>query len=105
MSTVLQSKLKLDYSLKNMSVTTGRSYLLKLIEQIEMVIKRMGWKVMYCDMKVNNIKIETYGLKSQEAPPPINELTAFENDLIELVTNIIKFQTVHNQLQGINPTI
>ena len=70
-----------------------------------MVIKRMGWKVMYCDMKVNNIKIETYGLKSQEAPPPINELTAFENDLIELVTNIIKFQTVHNQLQGINPTI
>ena len=43
--------------------TTERSYLLKLIEQIEMVIKRMRWKVIYCNMK-GSIKTETYGLKS-----------------------------------------
>ena len=45
-----------------------------------------------------SIKTETYGLKSQKTPPPMNELAAFENDLIELVKNI-KFRTVHNQLQ------
>ena len=45
-----------------------------------------------------SIKTEPYGLKSQKTPPPINELVAFENDLIELVKNI-KFRTVHNQLQ------
>ena len=45
-----------------------------------------------------SIKTETYTLKSQKTPPPINELAAFENDLIELVKNI-KFWTVHNQLQ------
>ena len=45
-----------------------------------------------------SIKTETYGLKSQKTPPPINELAAFENDLIELVKSI-KFRTVHNQLQ------
>ena len=84
--------------MKNISVTTERSYLLKLTEQIEMVIKRMRWKVIYCDMKGNRIKTETYGLKSQKTPPPINELAAFENDLIELVKNI-KFRTVQNQLQ------
>ena len=50
-------------------------------------------------MKENSIKTETYGLKSQITPPQINELAAFENDLIELVKNI-KFGTVHNQLQG-----
>ena len=50
-------------------------------------------------MKGNNIKTETYGLKSQKTPSPINELAAFENDLIELVKNI-KFPTVHNQLQA-----
>ena len=81
-------KLKSDYSIKNIPVTTKRSYLLKLIEQIEMVIKRMRWKVIYCDMKGNSIKTETYGLKSQKTPPPINKLAAFENDLIELVENI-----------------
>ena len=84
--------------MKNIPVTTERSYLLKLIEQIEMVIKIMRWKVIYCDMKGNRNKTETYGLKSQNTPPPINELAAFENDLIELVKNI-KFRTVQNQLQ------
>ena len=39
-------------------------------------------------MKGNNIKAEAYGLKSQKTPPPINELAAFENDLIELVKNL-----------------
>ena len=81
-------KLKSDYSIKNRPVTTKRSYLLKLIEQTEMVIKRMRWKVIYCDMKGNSIKTETYGLKSRNTPPPINELAAFENDLTELVKNI-----------------
>ena len=81
-------KLKSDYSIKNIPVTTKRSYLLKLIEQIEMVIKRMRWKLIYCDMKENSIKTEAYGLKSQKTSPPINELAAFENDLIELVENI-----------------
>ena len=77
----MMEKLKFDYSMKNIPVTTERSYLLKLIEQIEMVIKRMRWKVIYCSMK-GSIKTETYGLKSQKTPPPINKLAAFENDLI-----------------------
>ena len=84
--------------MKNIPVTTERSYPLKLIEQIEMVIKRMRWKVIYCDMKGNRIKTETYGLKSQKTSPPLSELAAFENDLIELAKNI-KFRTVQIQLQ------
>ena len=40
-------KVKFDYSMKNMPVTTERSYLLKLIEQIKMGIKRMRCKVIY----------------------------------------------------------
>ena len=77
----MMEKLKFDYSMENIPITTERSYLLKLIEQIEMVIKRMRWKVIYWDMK-GSIKTETYGLKSQDGQPPINELAALENDLI-----------------------
>ena len=94
----MMEKLKFGFLMKSIPLTTERSYLLKLIEQIKMVIKRMRWKVIYCGMKGNSIKTETYGLKNQNAPPLINELAACENDLIELVKNI-KFRTVHNQLQ------
>ena len=74
----MTEKLKFDYSMKNIPVTTERSYFLKLIEQIEMVIKIMRWKIIYCNMKGNRIKTETYGLKSQKTPSRINELAALE---------------------------
>ena len=61
-------------------------------------MKRIRWKVIYCDLSGNSIKTEACALKSQNIPPPINELAAFENNLTELVKNI-KFRAVHNQLQ------
>ena len=71
---------KFDYSMKNILVTIEIFYLLKLIGKIELVIKRMRWKVIYCDMKGNSIETKTYGLKSQKTLPPIDESAAFEND-------------------------
>ena len=62
----MMEKLKFDYSMKNIPVTIERSYLLKLIEQIEMFIKRMRWKVIYCDMKGNRIKTENIWVKESE---------------------------------------
>ena len=41
----MMERLKFYYLMKNIPVTTERSYLLKLIEQIEIVIERMRWKV------------------------------------------------------------
>ena len=73
----MMEAIKFDYSMKNILVTTEIIYLLKLIEKIEMVIKRMRWKVIYCDMKGNSIETKTYWLKSQKTPPPINESAAF----------------------------
>ena len=70
-------KLKFDYSMRNISVTTGRSYLLKLIQKIEVVSKRMRWKVIYCDTKRNSIK--TWVRESKDTSPPIKKLAAFEN--------------------------
>ena len=75
-----------------------------------MVIKRMRCKVIYCYMK-ESIETETYGLKCQETPHPINKLPTFENNLIEL----IKIYQIPNSTQPatknvkirykINPTI
>ena len=52
-------------------------------------------------MKGNSIRTETRELKSQKAPPPIKELAAFENDLVELVRNI-KFQIRYKVNSTIN---
>ena len=79
-------KLDFDYSMKNIPVTTEKGYFLKLIKQIEIVIKRV------------RIRIEKYGLNSQKTAPPIKKLPAFENDLIKLVKSI-KFRVVHSQPQ------
>lgn len=53
--------------MKNIPATTERRYLLKLIEQTEMVIKRMRWKVINRGMKGSSIK----------QTPPINKLAPF----------------------------
>ena len=72
----MMEKLKFDYSLKNIPVTTERSYLLKPIEQIEMVIKRMHWKVIYCGMK-GNLWVE----ESEDTTSDQRSSSFFDNDL------------------------
>ena len=54
--------------MKNIAVTTKQ-----LIEQIEIVIKRMRWKVIYQDMMGNKNETGIHGLKSQKTPPLINK--------------------------------
>ena len=55
--------------MKNIGIPQNKTYLLQLIEEIEMVIKRMRWKVLYNGKKeTNSIKTEWYGLKSSKTP-------------------------------------
>ena len=42
-------KLKFEYSTKNISVPSEKSYKLQLIEKIEMVIKQTRWKAIFQD--------------------------------------------------------
>ena len=42
------------YSTKNMPIPTERNYKLQLIEKTELFIKKIWWKAIFYDMKVNN---------------------------------------------------
>ena len=59
-------KLQFDYSYKNIPIPTERNYKLQLLEKIELVIKRMRWKVHFYnekkDVKENKTQMipETY---------------------------------------------
>ena len=92
-------KINFGYSMKNIGIPQNKTYLLQLIEKIEMVIKRMRWKVL-CNGKkeTNSIKTEWYRLKSSKTLKQVKELIPFENDLIVLVQNI-RFGNTRNDFQ------
>ena len=37
-------KLDIDYSLKNVPISSNESYFIKVIEKVESVVKRMYWR-------------------------------------------------------------
>ena len=50
----MMDKINFGYSMKNIGIPQNKTYLLQLIEEIEMVIKRMRWKVLYNGKKETN---------------------------------------------------
>ena len=92
-------KVNLNYSTKNIPIPSERSYLRKLTEKIELVIKRMWWKAIhYNEGKGRRNQTEWYGLRSTRCPGKVNERVPFEKDLTALV-KVIKFRKVKNQFQ------
>ena len=61
--------------MKKIGIPQNKTYLLQLIEKIEMVIKIMSWKVL-CNGKKerNSMKTEWYGLKSSNTPKQVKNL-------------------------------
>ena len=95
----MMDKINFGYSMKNIGIPHNKTYLLQLIEEIKMVIKRMIWKVL-CNGKkeTNSIKREWYGLKSSKTRKQGKELIPFENDLIAFIQNI-RFTKTKNHFQ------
>ena len=96
-------KLNFGYSLKNIPTPNERTYKLKLIEKIELLIKHMRWKAIFFTNRnskpSNNTAEAKFGSKSNQCPPQVKELMAFEDDLIKLVKEI-RFRKVKNQFQN-----
>ena len=67
-------KVNFGYSLNNIPTPNERTYKLRLIEKIELFIKKLRWKAIFF---INNSKETTescasgsvYGLKSNKCPP------------------------------------
>ena len=94
----MMEKVNFGYSIKNIPIPSERTYLLQLMEKVEMVITRMRWKAIHFnnnDSRDNNKEENTewYGLKSLYSPRQVKELITFESDLVELIRNI-KFKNL-----------
>lgn len=94
-----------NYSVKNIPIPPRNTYIKKLIEKVESVIKRMRWKAFFYDndnhdkesVSENQSK-NKFGFKSRKCPPKIDEINAFESDLLKMVKNI-SFNNNHDHFQ------
>ena len=92
-SALKMEKITFNYSMKNIPVPPRNTYMKKLIEKTESVIKRMRWKAFFSE-KNNDTTQHTeeqdnkYGFKTRKCPPQNESLNSFEADMLEMIRNI-----------------
>ena len=91
-------RLYTDYSNKNIPIPSQNEYRLQLISKVEHLLKRMRWKTLQFQGKLESDNKETYGFKSRKCPNGIDELSKFEDDLMLMIKNI-EFRNVSNTFQ------
>ena len=85
------------YSMKNIPIPSRNSYMYKLIEKTELLLKRMRWKAFFFDKEPES-NDDSYNTiyKSKKCPPQIQDLKLFESDIIKMIENI-KFKVTSNE--------
>ena len=82
-------KINLNYSTKNIPLPPRNEYMNRLIEKTEHFLRRLRWKAhFFLSGEAETPHKETYGFKSRNSPPKINELIPFEEGMLDLIHNI-----------------
>ena len=84
----------MSYSDKNIPIPSRQDYKIHLLSKTEKFIKRIRWKALEFLGKLESTEKETYGFKSRNCPPIVEEVANFEHDLMMMIKNI--------QLRNIN---
>ena len=88
-------RLNINYSKNKIPIPTEKEYKIQLIAKVERFTKRMKWKALEFLGKLGPNEKETFGFKSHNCPPFVNELAEFESGLLTIVHNI-EFRPVRN---------
>ena len=91
-------KFNLPYSRKNIPIPSKHGFMQMLVAKTESFIRRMRWKLLAFDGTLAPSDKKTFGFRTMKYPPPLPELTKFEDDLMTMVRNI-EFRSVKNVLQ------
>ena len=82
-------RVRFDYAIKNIPIPSPNAYITKIVEKSEIFIRRMRWKVyFYLTPNTTQDRKQTFGFKSNNSPPAIEELKKFEECMLNLVSNI-----------------
>ena len=91
-------RFNLNYSKKNIPLPDKDEYKLILTAKTNSLIKRMRWKALEFLGQLPTTFKETYGFRSKNSPPVVQQLSKFEEDLFSLVQKV-EFRNVDNELQ------
>ena len=100
-------KFTIDYSTKNIPTGNKQTYMTRLYDMTAKFLNRMRWKAYHFkdkDSSSNDIMTEDncndglFTFPSKKSAPPIEELSAFENDLYDMIRKI-KFRRYTNNFQ------
>ena len=89
--------------MKNIPIPPRNTFLKKLIEKTESVIKRMRWKAFFYEKSSkedtpNDDRNNKFGFKSRKCPPQNEDLAPFETDLLNMIKHI-QFKNTHDNFQ------
>ena len=87
-------------SLKNIPIPSKDSYMKLLLAKTGDFIERLRWKTFFfLNPKQGVEDLETFGFNTTKSAPQSKELVNFENDLIELVSEVKFKDRITNQFQ------
>ena len=94
------NKLNLQYSLKNIPIPSKLQYHKQLVSKVENFLTRLRWKMFFILNPANHAtQKETYGFKKNNSCPQMKELKPFEDDLLDLISNI-QFKPCQSNFQN-----
>ena len=85
---IVMEKINFEYSTKNIPLPSRSQYMKKFIEKTKHLLRRMRWKAYHFLNPSELPARETYGFKSRNSPPPVDELKSFEDGMLNLIQNI-----------------
>ena len=91
------------YSLKNITIPTKRKYLKCLVERVKSFIRRLrekGYHFCKDDAPIEDVPVESFGLKLLITPLQNEYLNPFENDLYKLIGKV-EFMNNKNEFQNV----
>ena len=93
-------RITLPYSLKNIPAATNMEYLKQLVGQLSTFQHNLTWRIFhYLNPDATKSEVKTFGFKSEYAPPFVEELAPFFDDLYDMVKNI-EFRNMDNDFQS-----
>ena len=86
----------INYSKKNIAISSEKEYITQLISKVESVTKRMRQKALQFLGKLESNEKQTFDFKSTKCPTAMDELGPFESVLQRMITNI-EFRPIRNK--------
>ena len=81
-------QVQFNHSLKDIPIPSNQEYLLELINSVGVFISNLRWRCHFFLNPSNANPKETFGFKTSEPAPPVDELKVFEDEIHDLVKSV-----------------